>query len=65
MRDLRASRAIAGDSKHLGKEIKFEGLHSGWILWLSGLGMIWLWGDSISVSPTFKGAEEESKLSSA
>lgn len=32
MRDLRASRAIAGDSKHLAKEIKFEGLHSGWIL---------------------------------
>ena len=65
MRDLRVSRALAADSKHLAKEIKFEGLYSGWILGLSGLGMIWLQGDSISVSPTFTGAAEESKLSSA
>lgn len=34
-----------------------KALHSGWILLLFGLGMIWLQGDSISVSPTFKGTE--------
>lgn len=38
-------RGIAADSQHLAEEIKFEGLHSGSILGLSRLGMIWLRGD--------------------
>lgn len=53
MEDLRTGRALAAEFEQLAKEIQSEGL-----AFCYYPQPIWIKGDSILVSPTFRGAEE-------